>query len=340
MPRVLASLVAALAIAGSAALAAASAKAPAAPAYKVEASIPLADGFWDLASFDAAHDRVLVARGSAVSVVDLASRHAHDVGQVSRGHTALAIPGTNEIAVTSGQDNALLLLDAGDGHTVARVAVGENPDAAIWDPAARQVVVMNAKGGSVSLVDPAKAKVVRTITVKPALELAAIVGRGMLAVNDEDAGELELVDLAHGKALTPIILKGCEGPTGLAYDAADRLSLSACANGVAAVVDLATRKVVQLLPIGEGPDTALFDAKRKRFLVPCGRSGTLSVFSVRGKHVAAAGTATTEIGARTAALDPATGRVFLPSAKFQPAQQGQRPAMVPGSAHLLVVGLS
>lgn len=332
--------IAALTIVGSTALAAAAAKTSAAIAYRVEASIPLADGNWDLASFDAAHGRVLVARGAAVSIIDIGNRRARDIGRISRGHTALAIPGTNELAVTSGQDNSLRLLDAGDGHEVARIPVGENPDAAIWDPAARQVIVMNAKGGSISLVDPANARVVRTITVKPALELAAIIGRGMLAVNDEDAGELELVDLARGWTLAPIVLTGCEGPTGLAYDAADRLSLSACANGVAAVVDLGTRKVVKLLPIGQGPDTALFDAARKRFLVPCGRSGTLSVFSVRGKQVMPAGTVTTEVGARTAALDPKTGRIFLPSAKFQPAVQGQRPAMVPGSVHLLVVGLS
>jgi DNA-binding beta-propeller fold protein YncE len=318
-------------------ISAAGAPGPAAPTYHVESSIPLADGGWDLVSFDVAHDRVLVARSGAISIIDLAAKQARDIGKVARGHAALVIPGTDQIAVTSGQDNSLRLYDAGDGHEVARVPVGENPDAAVWDPGSRTVVVMNAKGGSVSLVDPVAAKVVRTIAVKPALELAAIVGPGMLAVNDEDDGELELVDLRHGKALPPIILNGCEGPTGLAYDPTAHLSLSACSNGVAALVDLASKKVVKLLPIGQGPDTALFDEKRQRFLVPCGRSGTLAVFSVHAKQVTPAGTVATEIGARTAALDPATGRVFLPAAKFLPAQAGQRPAMVPGTAHLLVV---
>jgi hypothetical protein len=108
---------------------------------------------------------------------------------------------------------------------------------------------------------------------------------------------------------------------------------------VAALVDVRARRVLQLLPIGQGPDTALFDAKRKRFLVPCGRSGTLSLFSVTGRTVTPAGTVTTEFGARTAALDPRSGRVFLPTARFAPARQGQRPPMLPGSAHLLVLGL-
>ena len=320
-----------------AAFAIAQAKAPAAPSYHVQSSIPLADGGWDLLSFDPEHGRVVVARSAAVSVVDLAAGTSRDIGKVARGHTALPIPGTDRIAVTSGQDNALLVLDARDGHEIARIAVGQNPDAAFWDPASHQVVVMNAKDGSVSLVDLLAAKVAKTIAVKPAIELGAMVGPGLLAINDEDANELELVDLKVGKSMTPIKLTGCEGPTGLAYDAAAHMTLSACANGVAALVDIGTLKVVKLLPIGQGPDTVLFDARRQRFLVPCGRSGTLSVFAVSGKHVTPAGTVTTEVGARTATLDPATGRVFLPSARFRPAQQSQRPAMMPGSAHLLVL---
>ena len=197
--------------------------------------------------------------------------------------------------------------------------------------------VMNADSGTVSVVDPAALKVTRTIAVKPALELPAKVGPDLLAINDEDEGELELVDLAKGKALAPIRLAGCEGPTGLAFDPADHLTLSACANGVAALVDVKTRKVVKLLPIGAGPDGALFDSKRHRFIVPCGRSGTLSVFSVdRGATVIPLATVRTEIGARTAALDEAGGRIFMPSAQFKPAEAGKFPQAVPGTAHLLI----
>jgi hypothetical protein len=74
-----------------------------------------------LVSFDVAHDRVLVARSGAISIIDLAAKQARDIGKVARGHAALVIPGTDQIAVTSGQDNSLRLYDAGDGHEVARV---------------------------------------------------------------------------------------------------------------------------------------------------------------------------------------------------------------------------
>ena len=119
---------------------------------------------------------------------------------------------------------------------------------------------------------------------------------------------------------------------------AAKLALSSCGNGKAALVDLRTRKLVRLLPIGQGPDTVLFDPVRHRFLIPCGRSGTMSAFGV-DKHgmVSELGTVTTEISARTGAIDEATGRVYLPSAKYKPAEAGKRPEMIPGSAHLLVL---
>jgi hypothetical protein len=49
----------------------------------------------------------------------------------------------------------------------------------------------------------------------------------------------------------------------------------------------------------------------------------------------------TQIGARTGAVDLATGRVYLPAARYSaPSAQGERPKMVPGSFEVLVVGPS
>lgn len=310
----------------------------AAPIYRAEPGIALIDGRWDLVSFDAQHNRVIVARGDSVSVVDAGSGTARSIGSIKHGHAALAIPGSDLIAVTSGQDNTLRLLEAGSGLEQARIAVGNDPDAAIWDPTSARVLVMNAKGGTISVVDPIAARVDRTISVKPGLELAAMVGPGLLAVNNEDAKELELVDLGQGIALQPITLTGCEGPTGLAFDPSTDLALSACTNGKAALIDIRARKLLRLLPIGAGPDTVLFDGRRHRFLVPCGKSGMLNVFSVsRHGAVTALSTVSTEIGARTGAIDDATGRVYLPSARFKPAEPGMRPELIDGSVHLVVL---
>ena len=198
--RITLEITAAIGLLGAAFTGGAAAAPPPAPPYREESGIALTDGRWDLVSFDTEHHQIIVARGDSVSVVDAVTGTAHSIGSVAHGHAALAIPGSDLIAVTSGQDNTLRLLNANDGHETARVAVGQNPDAAIWDPASAHLLVMNAKGGSISIVDPVAARVLRTIGVKPALELAAMVGPNLLAVNDEDANELELVDLAQSGA--------------------------------------------------------------------------------------------------------------------------------------------
>ena len=273
-----------------------------------------------------------------MSIIDQETGSVRSAGTVTRGHAAVPIDGTNLIAVTSGGDNSVRLINGTTGVQTASILVGQNPDAAFFDPISKRLIVMNAKEGTVSTIDPQSARLVGTIAVKPALELGVLVGSGLLAVNDEDANEIELVDLKRGKALKPISLPGCEGPTGIAFDAADSLILSACANGQAALVDARSRRLVKLLPIGKGPDGALFDPVRRRFLVPCGQSGSLSVFAVsRGKTVTALPAIATEPSARTAALDPVSGRIYLPAARYEAAIAGERPKLIAGSVHLIVM---
>jgi DNA-binding beta-propeller fold protein YncE len=315
-----------------------SATEPDRPSYSAANSIPLPEGRWDLLSVDPVHHLVLIARGDSVTIVDLTKGTAKSTGSLARGHAAVPIDGTDLIAVTSGGDDSVRLINGAMGQQTASIAVGENPDAAIYDPRSKHLIVMNAKGGTVSIVDPHAAKVVSTIAVRPALELGTLVGPDLLAVNDEDANEIELVDLKRGVTLNSIPLPGCEGPTGIAFDPADGLLLSACANGQAALVDTHVRRLIKVLPIGKGPDGALFDRQRRRFLVPCGQSGTLSVFAVSsGRRVTALSPIKTETSARTAALDPVSGRVYLPAARFEAAVAGGRPTLIAGSVHLIVL---
>jgi hypothetical protein len=47
----------------------------------------------------------------------------------------------------------------------------------------------------------------------------------------------------------------------------------------------------------------------------------------------------TQVSARTIAIDPRTGRLYLPAAEFGPRPAaGGRPPMVPGTFQVLVVG--
>ena len=314
-----------------------SAPAIADPALHIAGSIAGPDGRWDYASWDAAHARVLVGHGSDVLVIDPSSGTTRAMGQIAGAHAALAIPGTDTLLVTSGKDASVRILDETSGAELARIAVDADPDSAVVAPDGHSAYVMGGDSGVVTVIDLASRTLARRIALKAGLEAPVLVSANLLAVNNEELSEVDLVDLAKAAPAGVIALPGCKGPSGMAYAPEQQLSLSVCRNGVAALVDMATQRLVQLVPIGEGPDTAIWDGAHSRFLVPCGRSGTLAIISIDHGKATAETPVATETSARTAAYDPVSGQVFLPAARFQTGTTEKHPPMVPGSFHVLVL---
>ncbi len=315
------------------------AAAPAGPSFHKSASIPAPDGRWDYASWDAPHQRLLVAHGQDVLVIDPSgTAPVRAIGTIAGAHAALAIPGRNAVLVTSGHDDSVRILDETTGAELAKIAVAADPDAAALSADGRTAYVMDAKAGTISVIDLARRVETGRIVLKPGLEFGVVVSPTLLAVNNEDLNEIELANLGTGKSAGTIAMPGCTGPTGLAYAPEAGLALSSCANGQAALVDIVARRMVRLVPIGMGPDAAIWQAAQHRFLVPCGKSGTVSITTLNGRQVSGQSTVATEKSARTAALDAASGRLFLPAAGFQPATGAGRPAMISGSFHIVVLG--
>lgn len=321
------------------ALLTAAAAASAAPNYAVAGSIAGPDGSWDYARVDPAAHRLYVARSASVTVADLGTGgQVTSWGEIARGHAVVPLPG-NRLLVTSGNDATVRFFDTGNGSQVASVAVGKKPDAAIFDAPRHRAFIMNSNSGTVSVMDTEKMAVTATITVKEALEFGALAKDGTLFVNDEDANEIEVIDVAGGKTGKPIAMPGCEGPTGLGYDAAHDRLISSCANGKAAIIDAKARKLLALVDIGKGADAVIMDDARRLAFIPCGGDGVLDILSLDAPAGAPrVGRVITEAGARTGALDPSTGIIYLPTAKYgAPAAAGQRPSIVPGSFHILIV---
>ena len=123
------------------------------------------------------------------------------------------------------------------------------------------------------------------------------------------------------------------------FDAKTGYLLSACANGKAALVNTKNGKLVKLLTIGLGPDAVIMDTARRLAFIPCGKDGVVTVIAL---DVARGSKSTTmiktEIGARTGALDPSNGTLYLPTARFAPpAAAGGRPVLIAGSFHVVVI---
>ena len=93
------------------------------------------------------------------------------------------------------------------------------------------------------------------------------------------------------------------------------------------------------VPLRSNPAPCPIDVKRHMVLVPSGAEGTLSVIQLAPVPKVVA-TVPTAKSARTIALDPATGRAYLPAADLMPAVGNERPKPVPGTFRILVVAPS
>jgi DNA-binding beta-propeller fold protein YncE len=340
------SLAIALVTLAAAALAAGASAAP--PSYSLTGHIKVDDGGWDYASFDAAHGRVFVSRSAgAVTVVDVATKAVSTLTIPGSGrmHESLPLNHGALLLVTDGTANVAHLIEPATGASVADVPTGTKPDAAAFDPASGLALVMNGKSGDVTFIDPATHAAVATAAVGGALEFAAVDGAGKAFVNIEDQNQMGVIDTKTHTLIGHYALAGCDSPSGLAYapigtTKAAGVLIAACANKVAKVLSAADGHDVATLTIGAGPDAVIYDPVRKLAFIPCGRDGVLEVIAVRGpSDVAVVATVTTQVGARTGAVDPATGALYLPTAQFQPPATpgGGRPAAIPGTFEILVV---
>ena len=310
------------------------------PAYRITDHIKGRDGGWDFANVDVALNRLFVARTDAIMAVDLSTGNVTAELAPARGaHQVLVLEGRGEILETEGASNLARFIDARTGAVKAEVQVGRKPDAALYDRSTGLVAVMNSGDGTLSLLDPRSRSLVGTITVGGGLEFGIADGAGKLFINIEDRNQIAVVDMRARGVVSTIALSGCDGPTGLAAVANGARLISACANGVAAIVDPAAGRLVGTLPIGRDPDAVLYDAARGLALIPCGGDGVLEVIAARdGNGIRKLGRIKTAISAKTAALDPRSGKIYLPSAQLLPAEPGaKRGKPRPGTFEVLVL---
>lgn len=306
-------------------------------AAQVVQRIALHDGGWDILTVDPARHMVLVSRSDGVDAID--TRNGAVTPRLISGarfHGVTVVPNA-PLAVATQASGSAVVFDPVTGKVKGEVKTDPDADATVYEPTTHNVWVMNGDSGTISIVDPAKVTEVAKIKVGVSLEFAALDGHGHVFVNDADKSELDEVDIRTRAVIRKTPLPGCEHPTGLAY-LDSGLLLSACANGVAKLTRASDGKPAGDIAIGPRPDGAFADEARHRAYIPSGGDGTLTVIDTSGAVPRKIASVSTQVGARTGAVDPSTGTVYLPAAKYgPPPAAGGRPAILPGTVELLVV---
>jgi YVTN family beta-propeller protein len=321
--------------------------APASADLKVVAHYPVpGDVRFDYLRADAGPRRLYVSHGNQVEVLNLdTGALVGTVAPMKGVHGIALIDALGKGYITAGQDRTVVVF-ATDSLKITKViaGLGVKPDAIEYDPATNRIYVANGQSGGLTIIDPATDTIVGHVPLEGKLEGIAFDGKGRLFVNTEDKSEIQVVDMATLKAIAAWPIAPVEGGTGLTIDRSSHRLFSAGGNGMLAVVDSDSGKVVATPAIGEDPDGDAFDAERG-LVFTSSVGGTVSVLhedSPDSYHLVQ--TVTTEPGARTCTLDSPTGRLFVMTGKFDPAPPATadhphpRKAGIPGTFEVLVVG--
>lgn len=309
--------------------------------YHVVDRIKVADGAFDYATFDPSSGKVFMPRGTFTTVIDTRTNVVSKLSNGVSDHIALPLPGTSELVLTQ-RKGVIRILDGKTDTVVTDLPGGENPNSAVYDPRTQTAIVLNKGSGSATLIDPKTRMVQATIPIAGGvLEFPVVDRRGRLYDNIETTAEIAVIDLPTRKEVGRFSLKGCEGPSGLAYDQDADLLVSACSNGIAKVVRATDGVEVASLAIGRGPDAVIFDPKRKLAFVPCGADGVLDVISLQDvKRISVVQQLATQQGSRTGTVDPGTGRLYLMASKPDTTASvppGGRVPRLAGSWEVLVI---
>lgn len=318
----------------------ASLQAQTAPNYTITKTIPLgAPDRWDYVVFDAASHRVFVAHGDRVTVVDAGDGTI--VGQVASfpgGTHGIGIAtATGKGYTDDGRAGTAAAFDLKTLKVQKTIKAAEDADGIAFDPVSGHIFVVNGDSATLTVIDPKLDTPIATVNGGGKLEYAVAGGNGKLYVNGAEKKEIVRIDTQTNQADAHWPIPACTSPHGLAIDPATHRLFSSCINNVLVVVNTDTGATVATLPIGSGTDAAAFDSKRKLIFSSNGRDGTLSVIQEKDANTfVPLGSVKTAVSARTMAVDPDTGRIFLAAGDMQPqADPNARPQAVPGSLRLL-----
>jgi YVTN family beta-propeller protein len=302
------------------------------------------EGGWDYLAADPGAHRLYVTHATRVEVLNTNSGKLVGSIQGLQGIHGVAFDGSGKYGyISDGRAGAVVVFDRASLQKVASIPVGTNPDGIVFEPVTKTVWAFNGRSSDVSVIDTATQKVVATIALPGKPEFPVADGKGTIFDNIETKNSIVRLD-AKTKTLTATWpLTNCESPSGLAIDRAGRKLFSVCDGKTMAVTDANTGKTLANPVIGDGPDAAGYDAKHKLAFSSNG-DGTLTVVDASKDTYPVVQNLTTQKGARTMSFDSGAGRIYLVTAEFGPkpaataANPRPRPAVVPGSFTVLVVG--
>ncbi|HTA16210.1 MAG TPA: YncE family protein [bacterium] len=313
--------------------------------YHVVGSVALpGDGAGDYLALDADARRLYVTHSDSVQVLDADSlQMVGTIAGTPHCHGVVLLDKLGKGFVSSGQPGGVVVFDLKTLKHLDEIHSSPDTDGIAYDPASGYVFTFNGDSKNATVIDPATDSVVKILDLGGDPEAAAADGKGLLFDNLKDKSEVIRINTGSLRIEKRWPLAPGQSPSGMAMDRGHRRLFIGCRDELLVVMDADSGRIVQTLPIGGRIDATVFDPASGTVFNSCG-DGTLSVIhedSPDKFHIVE--NAPTELGAKTMAFDPHSGRVFLSTARWEapPAQTKTMPKIrrkiVPGSFHVLAL---
>jgi DNA-binding beta-propeller fold protein YncE len=300
------------------------------------------DGAWDYVTFDSDNHRLYVPRTTDTMVINpVSGKVIADIPGQKRAHGVALVPTVGRGFISDGGgEGVVLVFDLKTNALLGKIAAQPDADGIIYDKYSDRVLVVSGDGGVLMTIKPDVAlpggKIEQSIELGGAPEFLAADASGKVYINLMDKNTVAVVDLKQAKVLSRWPVAPGGAPVGMSIDTEKHRLFIGCRNPQKLIIMSADDgKVLTALPIGSGVDATKFNGSQ--IFVSC-RDGKLHVVQEKSSGTFdMVQTVQTPVGARTMDIDRSTGTIYLPTAEFEPAKQGSRPATKPETFMLVVV---
>lgn len=311
--------------------------------YHILKSYPiLSSGRWDYIALSPINDNIYVSHMTQVNILNRNTGDSVGIIPNTDGvHGIAFVPALGKGFTSNGKSNTVTVFDINTNKPQDKIKTGDNPDAIMYDGFSGKLYVCDGKSKDLCVIDPATNRVIKTIALGGKPETAVSDGSGKLFVNIEDKNEIVVINTKTLAIINRWKIGHGDEPTGLAIDIKTKRLFAGCGNNILVVINTENGKVVKEIPTGKGCDGVGFDNTTKLIFSSNGE-GTLTVVKENSADdYSIAENVATQKGAKTLVIDEKTHKVYLPTAKLEPTKKtGQKhPDMIPGTFHVLVVGL-
>jgi hypothetical protein len=290
--------------------------------HRLESAVPLKSAApdWDYLSFDPARGRLFIAaRGDGMMVYDVRGRKVLGTLENTKGANASALVPEFDRGYTVNLDGSSTVFQLSTLKTIDKIKLGEDADAAFYDPVTKQIAIMRGDSREMTFLDARSGAILARLPIESnKLEATAPDGHGNFFTALRDRNSVIKTDIAAHRVVAEWPIEGCQEANGLAHDPANRRLFVGCRGSkpVLAVIDADTGKTITTLEIGRGNDGVIYDPDTRKIYTSAGVDANLVIYDqVDADTYKLAEATTTRPYARTMALDPGTKKLYLVTAE-------------------------